>query len=306
MAQTNSLPTALPEEPARTSAAGSPGVAPLAVERLSAGAEREVLAFLSVRPEQTFGMVNKVRDNGLESPNNRGDFYACRESDGRLAGVALLGHATLFEARRDEAVVAFARAARTLAAPPHIIFGEREPVRLFWEYYGAGAAAPRTVRALLLEQRYPVEVPPPVPELRAAVAEDARQVAEAHAEMAFAESGVNPLVVDPEGFMRRTLERIGKGRVWVCACEGRMSFKADIVSETPDVIYLEGVYVHPEQRGKGFGYRCFAKLVGELLRRTRSVVIVVNADNTAARALYERAGFRLKSHYELIYPAALV
>ena len=305
MAQLNPLPSADHEEPDAATRPGSTEAAALAVERLTTGAEQEALAFLGVRPEHTFGMVNQIRDNGLESPNNRGDFYACRNADGQLVGVAHFGHATLFETRGDEAVAALARAARAFP-PTHLIFGEREKVKLFWQYYAGGIKPPRVVKALLLEQRYPVEVPPPVPELRAARAEDADEVARVHAEMAFQESGVNPLVADAEGFMRRTLQRIEKGRVWVCAGEGRLNFKADLITETPDVIYLEGVYVHPEQRGKGFGYRCFAKLVRELLKQTQTVVVLVNADNRAARSLYERSGFKLKSHYELIYPGALV
>ncbi|HEX8096822.1 MAG TPA: hypothetical protein VF507_02245, partial [Pyrinomonadaceae bacterium] len=73
----------------------------------------EVLDFLAARPLHTVIMTGHIQDNGLESPNNRGTFYGCRNSAGRLEGVALIGHATLIEARTDEALRAFAKVAQT-------------------------------------------------------------------------------------------------------------------------------------------------------------------------------------------------
>src|SRR6266851_1145487 len=64
----------------------------------------EVLAFLAERPVHTVCIAGFIRDNGLVSPFNRGTFYGCRNSDGRLEGVALIGHATLIEARTARAM----------------------------------------------------------------------------------------------------------------------------------------------------------------------------------------------------------
>jgi len=61
--------------------------------------QNEVLAFLAERPIHTVCLAGFIRDNGLSSPHNRGTFYGCRNSEGRLEGVALIGHATLIEAR---------------------------------------------------------------------------------------------------------------------------------------------------------------------------------------------------------------
>src|SRR2546423_708340 len=63
----------------------------------------EVLAFLAERPVHTVCMAGLIRDNGLESEHNRGTFYACRSARGRLEGVALVGHATLLDARTPRA-----------------------------------------------------------------------------------------------------------------------------------------------------------------------------------------------------------
>ena len=71
----------------------------------------EVLGFLAERPLYTVMMTGLIRDHGLVSPLNRGSFFGCRDSQGRLKGVALIGHATLIEARTDAALAAFARVA---------------------------------------------------------------------------------------------------------------------------------------------------------------------------------------------------
>jgi ribosomal protein S18 acetylase RimI-like enzyme len=278
-------------------------LASLSVERLTSGQEQEVLAFLAERPILTFVMSGFIRDNGLESPRNRGSFYSCRDAEGRLVGVALLGHATQFEARSDEAIIAFAHFARTLPAA-HIIGGEPDRVELFWANYCANDPSAISENWLLYELRHPIAVPPPAPQLRPAELAHVEQVARVHAEMAFEASGVNPLEVDAEGFVRRTAQRIEKGRVWMCVEDGRLNFKADIVSEMPELIYLEGVHVHQDKRGKGFGLHCLTQLCSQLLKRTRSIVVLVNADNAPALSLYKRAGFKLHSHHRVIYPRA--
>lgn len=300
MSRSRPLPTT-EETAADASAAALP--IPHRVEQLLTGQENEVIEFLAARPLQTFVMSGFIRDNGLESPRNRGNFYSCRDAEGRLAGVALFGHATLFETQSDDIVTTFARHARTLP-PTHIIGGETRQLELFWRSY-ADANEPElnVTDSMLYVLRHPIEVPEPAPQLRPATLEDVEKVARIHAEIAYGESGVNPLEVDPEGFMRRTAQRIERGRVWVCAGDGGcLNFKADVVSETEEVIYLEGVYVAPSERGKGFGLRCLARLSGELLRRTRSVAVLVNSENAPAVSLYRRAGFRLHGHYQLIFP----
>src|SRR6185436_20691196 len=65
--------------------------------RLTDADEEEVLNFLSRRPIHTVAMVGFIHDNGLVSTLNRGTFYGCRNYEGNLEGVALIGHATLLE-----------------------------------------------------------------------------------------------------------------------------------------------------------------------------------------------------------------
>jgi uncharacterized protein len=273
----------------------------LRVMRLSGGQEQEALAFLAARPIHTVIMAGFIRDNGLVSPLNRGTFYCCRDNQDRLKGVALIGHATLVEARVDAALAAFARVAQD-STTTHMMMGEQEEIKQFWSYYTENSKSPRLLcRELLFEQRWPVEVRQPVEGLRRATKDDLKLIVPVHAQMAFEETRVNPLENDPLGFRMRCERRIEQGRTWVWIENGRLIFKAEVVAETPEAAYLEGVYVNPEDRFKGYGVRCVSQLTRTLLERTSSVCLFVNEQNRRAQAMYKKAGYSLRACYDSIF-----
>jgi len=287
--------------PAFISPPAAASSAALAAHLLTTGEESEVLSFLAARPVHTVIMASFIRDNGLVSLLNRGTFYGCRDEEGWLVGVALIGHATLVETESDEALAAFARIARQCPRT-HVMMGEQEKIERFWSHYAEGGHSPRLIcRELLMEQRWPVEVREAVQGLRLATPDDLQQVMVVQGQMAFDESGVNPMESDPEGFRRRCLRRIEQGRVWVWVEDGRLIFKADIISDTPDVIYVEGVWVAAEMRGQGYGLRCLSQLSRDLLARAGAVTLLVNEKAPEAIAFYRRAGYRMSSHYDTIF-----
>jgi predicted GNAT family acetyltransferase len=81
----------------------------------------------------------------------------------------------------------------------------------------------------------------------------------------------------------------------------RLIFKADVISETPQAIYLEGVYVNREERGRGLGLRCFSQLSRDLLARKKSVCLLVNEQNREAQTLYLNSGYQFRSYYDSIF-----
>jgi hypothetical protein len=300
----------------QTDAACAPGLfaafAPLRAARaermiqagpLGRGAEAEVVGFLSGRPVHTVNLLGLIADNGLVSPHNRGTFYACRDERGRLEGVALIGHATLFEARTPRALRAFAHAAQS-RPNLHLVLGESEPVAEFWRHYRAEGQPMRLAcRELLFrlnrgERAGEVEA---VEGLRPATREDLPLILPVQARMVEDESGIDPRLSDPEGFRRRCERRIDGGRTWVLTEGGRLVFKAEVLAAAEGVVYLEGVYVTPEERGQGVGLRCLSRLTAELLRREDSVCLLVNERNEPAHAFYRRAGFHFDCHYDTIF-----
>ena len=274
---------------------------PLLIEELRADQEAEVMEFLGERPRHTFGMAGFIRTNGLVSPHNRGAFYASRDKDGQLQGVALIGRYILFETRSDAAIEAFARLAQDCRIA-HMLLGEQGEVETFWSYYADGGQSPRLYgRELLFELRWPVEVNEEVPSLRLATMADLDLIAPAHAQIAFDESGIDPLRVDPEGFRKRCARRIEMGQSWVLVENGTLLFKAEVVTDTPETIYLEGIWVAPDERGKGIGSRCMSQLSRSFLLRSNSVCVLVNEKFKSAQAFYEKAGFEFISHYDTIF-----
>lgn len=274
---------------------------PLTLLPLVEGDKAETLRFLSARPLHTVFLAGFIHDNGLVSPTNRGTFYGARNGQGRLEGVALIGNATLIEANSDAALAAFAGVAQQ---SPHtnVILGEQEKVERFWGYFSENGEAPRRMlRQLLLEQRWPVEMRECVSELRPATLDDLPILLPVYGEMVFEESGVNPMEKEPEGFRSRWARRVEMGRVWVWTKGRKLVFNADVICDTTDVIYLEGVYVHPQERGRGYGLRCLSQLSSNLLKRTGSLCLLVNEQNRGAQALYRAAGFKMRAYYDSIY-----
>lgn len=273
---------------------------PCTIGELNAPDEPEVFEFLSARMIHTVFMASMIRDNGLVSPRNRGSFYSCRDRYGRLDGVGLLGHATVIEARSENSLAQFARLARN-CLNANLIRGEQETTQSFWKLYANSGQKPRLVcRELLFEQKVAGTFEGES-DLRVATANDLDKVMAVNASMALHEAGVNPLQNDPSGFRSRTARRIQQGRVWVWTQDDRLIFKADVVAETPQVSYLEGVHIHAEERRKGYGLHCLAKLSNMLLERSEAICLTVNENNKAALKFYEKAGYHFHSHYETIY-----
>lgn len=278
---------------------------PLRVHAFSRGHQDEVLAFLSHRPIHTVFMSGLIRDNGLVSFANRGTFYGCRDKDERLTGVALIGPKTVIEARDQTALEVFAGLVPNNLTS-HLVRGEQSQMEYVLGKYAAAGRKPRQVsRELLLEQTAPAPRVEPEPRLRLAYAADLEAVISINAALAFEESGLNPLLQDGQGMWSRTARRVDQGRVWILIEKERLLFKADIISETPETVFVEGVYVQPDVRRQGYGVRCMTQLARNLLGRFGSVCLVVNEENERARAFYRKAGYELRSSYNTAYFSAV-
>jgi uncharacterized protein len=260
---------------------------------LKTGNTAEVKAFLSLRPVHTVVMTSFINDNGIESPLNRGKFFGYRNKNGKLEGVALIGHTTLVEARTQDALKAFAFIAKTSETPLHVIMSSGTDAQQFWNFYAGGTKQPRlTFTELLFEIKFPFLVKDCKSNIRLATKDELIQVAEAQAEVAFLESGSDPMVRDREGFLKRCERRIEQGRTFVVVENGKLVFKADIVAETEETMYLEGIYVAPEHRGKGIGSTCLSKLSVHLLQKVQNISFLSNVTFESAHRSFVKAGYK--------------
>jgi GNAT superfamily N-acetyltransferase len=263
------------------------------VSFLTEADRREMIEFLSIRPVHTVVMTSFINDNGVVSELNRGKFFGYRNAEGKFEGIALIGHTTLVEARSEEALEALAIKARLSETPIHLIMSSGDDAERFWHYYGDGRTQPRlTCTETLFEVAFPYAVRKCEWNIKNAGMEQLIPVAEAQAEVAFIECGVDPMQMDREGFLKRVARRIEQGRVFSVFEDGKLIFKVDIIAETDETIYLEGIYVHPDLRGQGIGPKCLAKLTLKLLERAGHICMLSNVDFTGAHHSFMKAGYK--------------
>ena len=111
-------------------------------------------------------------------------------------------------------------------------------------------------------------------------------------DMFIGEVGIDPRLGDGgRGYRRRVAGLIAAGRAWARFEHGKVIFKAEVGSQSPAVGQIQGVWVHPEYRGRGLGTTGTAAVVGSIIDSGRMASLYVNDFNTVARAAYARIGF---------------
>ena len=107
------------------------------------------------------------------------------------------------------------------------------------------------------------------------------------------EVGASPL--DDQGgarYRQRVADLINTRRAYARFIDGQVVFKADLAVVTRHTAQVQGVWVHPEYRGKGLAIAGMAAVVRDALRRVAPTVsLYVNDYNTPARRVYARCGF---------------
>lgn len=263
--------------------------------------KQTALNYLSARPISTVIMAGWIHERGIVSEANRGTFYGYFDSDGRLDGVALIGRATLFETRNERALQEFAELAKTCDTV-RMVMGENEKMEVMLHHFARSNRKPRLVyHDLLYEFNGTTGLAQGVAGLRTATRENLEQVVAVHAEMVFAVTGVNPLEEDADGFRERCGRRIDQNRVWVLIRNGELIFKADIVAETAAAFYLEGLWVNPAERKKGYGSLCFAEMSANLLAKKKSLCAFIDNSDERAKRFYSRSGASFHGLFAKVY-----
>lgn len=111
-------------------------------------------------------------------------------------------------------------------------------------------------------------------------------------DMFIGEVGIDPRIGDGgRGYRRRVAGLIAAGRAWARFDRGEVVFKAEVGSQSPAVGQIQGVWVHPDHRGRGIGTAGTAAVAAAVVGGGRIASLYVNSFNTVARATYARIGF---------------
>jgi predicted GNAT family acetyltransferase len=235
-------------------------------------------------------VASRVADHGVDPTAIGGEMWTRRRPSDSLcfAGANLV---PLRGAVGD--LHAFAEKAMSTARRCSSLVGRTELVMPMWQRLEAAWGPARDVRdhqplmALSAAPQCPVD-----PAVRPVRIEELDAYLVAAVDMFIGEVGVDPRMGDGgRGYRRRVAGLITAGRAWARFERGQVVFKAEVGSQSPAVGQIQGVWVHPDWRGRGLGAAGTAALAAAVVRGGRIASLYVNGYNTVARATYARIGF---------------
>jgi predicted GNAT family acetyltransferase len=253
----------------------------------------ELLALLDRDPVANVFVASRLHAAAGQPWRLAGDVWG-HLVDGALDGACWSGANLVPAEATHEALQAFAERARRQGRRCSSVVGPRDQVLAMWSVLEPAWGPAREVRSdqpLMATSRPPAVTPDP--EVRPVRPDQLDLVVPACVAMFTEEVGVSPNGHDGGAVYRaRVAELVRGGRAFARFDGDQVVFKAEIGAVSPQVCQVQGVWVHPELRGRGLSVAGMAAVV-ELARATvaPTVSLYVNAWNTAARRAYERVGF---------------
>lgn len=201
-------------------------------------------------------------------------------------------------ARRAEAITAFAEVARVHGRRSSSIVGEQEAALALWERLSPHWPPARDVRAdqpsMAIGTAPSLE---PEPTVRRSVPSELGLVLPACVRMFTEEVGYSPVATGGSAYAERVKSLITEGRSFVRVVpdvggQPAVAFKAELGAVAGGVAQVQGVWVEPAFRGRGWSESGMAAVVALTRASIAPVVsLYVNAYNERAVAAYQRVGF---------------
>lgn len=252
----------------------------------------DVEALLAERPIENLFLASKIAQFGIDR-RRVGRLHGF-ERDGRLTAVCLDG-GTIFPAGFDpDAVPAFVRAigpvrqATSILGPCMTALGVYVGLVERWPGDWRQVSNVRQRQPLMLLDR------PPVVDgderVRLLTTRDFDSYLAASVHMYTEEIGSSPFKYG-SGYERFVKERLKQDDAYGIVVDGEVVFKADLGPKLYGHTQLQGVWVHPELRGRGLSVPALASMMRQVMERFPLVSLYVNDFNTPAIRAYERLGF---------------
>ena len=235
-------------------------------------------------------VASRVAEHGIEPSAIGGELWTRRRANESLcyAGANLIP----LRGESDD-LNAFADKAMSTARRCSSLVGRAEFVMPMWrrlEHAWGPARDVREHQPLMALSTAPLCATDPA--VRPVRADELDAYLVAAIDMFIGEVGIDPRIGDGgRGYRRRVAGLIATGRAWARFERGQVVFKAEVGSQSPAVGQIQGVWVHPDWRGRGLGTAGTATLASAVVRSGRTASLYVNGFNTVARATYARIGF---------------
>jgi predicted GNAT family acetyltransferase len=245
---------------------------------------------LDADPVGSCMVAARVADHGIDPNAIGGELWTRRRAEESLCYAG----ANLIPLRGTVADLhAFADKAMSSARRCSSLVGRAELVLPLWQRLETAWGPARDVRAdqplLALSGAPACAIDPAVRRVRV---DELDAYLVAAIDMFIGEVGIDPRMGDGgRGYRRRVAGLIAAGRAWARFEHGEVVFKAEVGSQSPAVGQIQGVWVHPERRGQGFGTAGTATLAADVVATGRIASLYVNSFNTVARAAYAGVGF---------------
>ncbi len=233
----------------------------------------------------------RVADHGVDPAVIGGELWTRRRVDDSLCYAG----ANLIPLRGGPADLrAFADQALSTTRRCSSLVGPADLVLPMWDRLQQGWGPARDVREcqpLMALHSRPRCTPDPA--VRRVRVDEIDAYLVAAVDMFIGEVGVDPRAGDGgRGYRRRVANLIAAGRAFARFEDGRVVYKAEIGSQSPAVGQIQGVWVHPEWRGRGLGTAGTAAVAAGVVHGGRIASLYVNSYNVVALAAYRRVGFR--------------
>jgi uncharacterized protein len=252
----------------------------------------ELGALLDRDPLVNLFVRNRVDSTKLQARWLGGQIWGYFE-DGVLVSACHAGANVVPVEATAAAIEAFAERAIGEGIRPSSVVGLRDAVLPFWdllEPHWGPARSPRLAQPFMVldgDSRLS-----PDPRVRPVAIDEFDTVYPACVAMFTEEVGVDPEVGNRSGYRARVAQLISQGWAFAIIEDGDVLFKAEVGAASRDACQLQGVYVRPDQRGRGVAAPALAAVVQQVRATVApTVTLYVNDHNTAARRAYERVGF---------------
>ena len=256
--------------------------------------QEAALGLCAVDPVANVFVESRIRAYGLD-PGRLGAQVWGVEQGGRLASLCYAGANLVPVQASSQAVSAFAERALRQGRRCSSIVGASAAVGELWgllrPYWGPARDVRGAQPLMAIEGPSPVDADPAVRRVRL---DEIDTLLPASIAMFTEEVGISPLTGDGGASYRaRVAELVRSGRAFARIEDGQVIFKAEVGAATPRACQVQGVWVHPDFRGRGLAAPGMAAVV-RLARASISPVVslYVNDFNAPARATYLRACFR--------------